>query len=328
MLHILFLILKIIGIVIASLLCLLLLLLVLVLFVPVHYQLEAQRTEGEGNPPVEAVAKITWLLHFLNVKLCYPSESYLRVRILFFTIYKLPPKQKKEKADNRKKNRKKNRQKENIASNNALPETNADELIAKDVIADEAVNSETLSIETDTANFEADYAGDSDAKEPKISVIQKVIQKIGQLFQKIKQLFQKIRYTIKGIYDRIKDILDNIEYYLGVLQSETFRQSFLLCKGELFDILNYIKPRKLQAEVYVGMNDPAATGQILSYYGILYPLIGDHITVVGDFEKKRFEGSIFIKGKIQAFKFVKAGIRIFFSKDIRKLLKLLKKEEL
>ena len=33
------------------------------------------------------------------------------------------------------------------------------------------------------------------------------------------------------------------------------------------------RPRKFQADLTVGMDDPAATGKILSYYGMLYPLI-------------------------------------------------------
>ena len=96
MLHILLLILKIIGIILGSLLGILLLCLILALFVPVRYRADAGRTEGEGNPPVEFSAKITWLLHFINIRLEYSTEFRLRVRVLFFTLFCLPKKQKRE----------------------------------------------------------------------------------------------------------------------------------------------------------------------------------------------------------------------------------------
>jgi len=97
---------------------------------------------------------------------------------------------------------------------------------------------------------------------------------------------------------------------------------------ELFSIFSYIRPRKFQADLTIGMDDPAAMGKILSYYGMLYPLIGSCVNVIPDFERKRMEGTVFIKGKIRLFNFIKAALRIYFNKDIRKLLKLFKKEDL
>ena len=75
------------------------------------------------------------------------------------------------------------------------------------------------------------------------------------------------------------------------------------------------------------MGDPAATGQVLAVYGILYPLVGDHVRVMGEFEQKRIEGTLFIKGRMTLFRFVKTACRIYFNRDIRKLIKLLKKED-
>lgn len=302
MLHILLLILKIIGITIGILLGILVLGLCLALFVPVHYQITASRTEGEGNPPIEATAKITWLLHFINVKIKYPAEVYLKARIMFIPIFQLPPKLKKEKRSKDKpdKLKKQKPEKNNTKKDNA-----------------EIKNSEVIKATEPT-------------KEERVSDKEKesLWTKICNFFAKICQFFQNIRYTIIGIYDKIKKIRENIEYYLGILQSDTFKQAFALCKEELAAVFRYIKPRKFNAELTIGMEDPATTGKLLSYYGILYPYIGNHVTVIGDFENKRFEGNVFIKGKIKLFTILRAGIRIYFSKDIRKLLKLFNKEEL
>ncbi len=317
MLHILLLILKIIGIILAVLIGCILLALCLALFVPVHYRVELKRTESESSPPIEVKAKITWLLHFININILYPSDIYLKVRILFITLFRLPPKKKRGKKKNKDSKGKSNK-KENEKVKEAQERGQSD-------VSIKAENVKTEQNAKDTEDESAESTSPDNADEetqdtnPKLSLKGKLI--------KIWNLFKNIWYTIKGICDKIKEILENIEYYLDIIKSDTFSQAFSLCKDELVSILNYVKPRKFIADLIIGMDDPAATGQILSYCGILYPLIGNNVIVTGDFDRKRIEGSVFFKGRIKLFTFLKAVIRIYFSKDIRKLLKLFKKEE-
>lgn len=319
MLHIVLLILKIIGIVLGVLIGIVLFGLCLVLFVPVRYRIEAKRTEQEGGPPVEAMIKITWLLHFVNVRVLYPSEIYLRVRILFITLFRLPKKQKKVKKE---KETKKEKKRNDMAGQEE----------AKTAEHESGIDTGTEKAEQKTQDTDApqdnkvpqdqsseESSADTENGKQKQSIKEKLI--------KIYQIFQNIWYTITGICDKIKAIWENIEYYLEILKSNTFKQAFSLCKDELISILSYMKPRKFNAELIIGMENPASTGQILSYCGMLYPFIGNYVTVEGDFENKRIEGTVFIKGKIKLFTFIKAAIRIYFNKDIRKLLKLFKKED-
>lgn len=316
MLHIVLLILKIIGIVLGVLVGVLLLAIGLVLFVPVRYRIEATRTEGEGNPPVEAKARITWLLHFINVRVFYPAEVYLKARVLFFTVYRFPPKEKKAKkekvAAGTKQKNKSNVEKEKKFAEDSHTTTYENK-------ADEKKSQSSENVENKN-HTEADREEEQVRDEPpKLSIKEKII--------KIKEIFQNIWYTLKRICDRIKSVFENFEYYLDVLKSDTFKQAYSLCKDEISSVLSYIKPRKLEADLIIGMDDPAATGQILSYYGILYPIVGHHVTVVGDFDKKRLEGSLLVVGKIKIFTLIKAAIRIYFNKDIRALLKLFNKED-
>lgn len=323
MLHILLLVLKIIGIIIVSLLSVILLTLCLILFVPMHYTVHAQRTEGDGNPPVEAKAKITWLLHFLQISVCYPSEVYLKCKVFAIPVFRLPRKEKSFKTENKKKNRKATAEEEyhETAYQSQESVMENDEISSGKSEKKEKNYPEKEGAEADGTTQQTS-AEQTDT--PKISFWKKIQNFLG----KIRHLFQNIRYTITGIYDKIKNVCGNIEYYHKVFQSDTFQQAFSLCRSELGKVFRYLKPRKFSAELTIGTNDPATTGQILAYYGILYPLIGHHVTVIGDFENQRLEGTVFIKGKVKVFTLLKAGVRIYFNKDIRKLLKLLKKEEL
>lgn len=338
MLHILLLILKIIGIIIGSLLGMILLCFILALFVPIRYQADIRRTEGEGNPPAEADAKITWFLHLINIRLEYSTEFRMRARVFLFTLFRLPKKQKKEtKEKNKKKNKEKNRQKsedkktvktqekvETKVETDAVPESENDKT--------ENVRRAEADAESQTRIPEEEKAEESKEKEskekepekpPKISIKERIIKGIAKIYQILKNIW----YTITGICDKIKKIRENIEYYVSVLQSDTFRKSFSLCKEELVSIFSGVRPRKFQADLIIGTDDPASTAKILSYYGMLYPFIGGNVNITPDFDEKRVEGFVKLKGKITLFIFIKAVVRIYFNKDIRKLLKLFKKED-
>ena len=311
MLHILLLILKIIGIILGSLLGIILLCLILALFVPVRYQVDAGRTEGEGNPPVEVSAKITWLLHFINIRLEYSTELRLRARVLLFTLFCLPEKQEKAATKSETVSETKNDKAENVTQKEADTEHQTQ-------IPEEPDEKETK----EEPKAEAPKAEEPE-KTPKIPINKRIEKGITKIYQILKNIW----YTITGICDKIKKIRENIEYYVNVLQSDTFRESFSLCKEELISIFSSIRPRKFQADLIIGMDDPASTAKILSYYGIMYPFIGGNVNITPDFDEKRAEGSLKLKGKITLFTFIRAAVHIYFSKDIRKLLKLFKKED-
>ena len=326
MLHIILLILKIIGIVLLSVLGLLILAILCVLFVPVRYRIRVTREEGEEQPPVTAYVKVTWLLHIVNILVRYPAKVIVRVRILIFTLFRIPEKEKKEKKQKKakkekpvKEKKKKRSKEEESEDNKAIPE-----------------ETETLTVSAVTEPYVAFMGNEEiepDREEPEekkspVGKIKKIIDKIKQIVEKIKAFFKNIQYTIRKLCDKIKAVLDNIQYYREVLESDIFRQSLQTCKGELEWVLKRLKPDKFEADLVVGMEDPATTGEILAICGMLYPLIGQHVRIVGDFEceKTRVEGRLYIRGRIRVFTFLRTAIRIYFNRDIKKMIKLLKKE--
>lgn len=158
----------------------------------------------------------------------------------------------------------------------------------------------------------------------KLRVIPEMLQR---LFEKIRGLFENIEYTINKFCDKIGSVSDTIEYYREVVEGEAFKRSFALCKDELTAIIKRLRPRKFEASLIVGMDDPASTGEILAVCGMLYPIIGGHVDVRGDFDRKRLEGEILIVGKLRMFTFLRTAVRIYFNKDIRKLYRLLKRRQ-
>lgn len=310
------LILKIIGIILICILGMVLFAVLCALFVPLRYQIEVMREEGEGKPPVVVRVKVTWLLHLINVLLRYPANVYVRVRIFLFTLFQIPEKQ--HKPSRRKK-----------AGGSGPEETEAPEDVG-------AKRSEQPEEKTEVQDTEenappAEKAGGSGAertvqREEKEDTRHKILCKIRHLTAKIKAFFQKIQYTICGFCDKIESTSDTIKYYCDILRSDAFARSFALCKEQLGIILRAVRPDQFEADMIVGTNDPASTGEILAVFGMLYPYVGEHVRVVGDFERAHIEGRMFLKGKVRAFTFLCIAVRVYRNKDIRTLIKLFKKE--
>ena len=291
-LTVLLLILKILGIVLLVLLGILLALLLIVLFVPVRYQGSGYREEGDPVP-VHVQLKVTWLLHLVRVSFIYPEEAFLKVKVLFFQI--LPAKEKKKKASNKKEADGKKPKTDKKEAGSDVRETASDQKIS------------------DEGNAAEEDGGDDRRT---------LLDFVRKLFSAIRN----IKYTIRKIYDKIKHIIHNIRYYIKILQTESFKRAFALCREQLLRLMKIVLPRKVSGTFTIGMEDPAATGQILSIYGILYPLIGDSITVIPDFEKPVMEGSFRFKGKITAFTLIRIAAKIYFDKDLKRVICLFKKE--
>ena len=329
MLHIILFILKIIGIVLLCIIGILLLVAACVLFVPVRYRIRLTREEGEDKPPVVVYIKATWLLHLVNVLVRYPAELVVRVRIFVFTLFKIPQKEKNE--DKASAERKRNAKKKSAKGKKQAAET-------EKTIAGERKGTESSAVTEEDTLSEGSGEGSAQSttdqevtreKKSLFGKIRQIFTKIRQIIERIEELFENIQYTIRKFCDKIKAVSDNIQYYREVLDSVPFRQSVALCTRELGWVLKKLKPDKFEADFIVGMEDPATTGEILAIYGMLYPLIGQHVRVVGDFDcgKTHIEGQLYIRGRIRAITLIRTAVRIYFNKDIKKLIKMFKKEE-
>ena len=334
MLHIILLILKIIGIILLCILGIVLFAVLCALFVPLRYRIRVVREAGEGKPPVEVTVKLTWFLHLINILIRYPADVILRVRIMVITLFRLPKKEKSS-GKNKKNKKKKKNTGDDVQEEDALPDR-----ALEDEIHSEPANPGEKSPESGTDGEEEaspekceNEAGEEEdsSRKDSLSIFEKVkafIEKIKSILQKIKEFFENIQYTIRNLCDKIKSTLDNIQYYREVLTGEPFQQSFRLCKNEIGYVMRKVKPDKFEADLVVGMEDPAALGEIFALYGMLYPVIGQHIRIVGEFESGRthVEGELYVRGRIRAFTFLRVAVRVYLNKDVRKLIRLLKKE--
>lgn len=337
MLHILLLILKIIGILLAAVISLLLLSIIFVLFVPIRYRIEADGKLG-GKEPLWMEIKITWLLRIISVIFSYPGNAGLKIKIAGIPVFnssrkrkKGPPKSKKEKK--KPVEGKGSSEKEENSDSEKKP--GKEENPQKDDKSEKDENSETKGFDgeesiEDKENNASDNesaAREAENAQTQRNPLKKFFSALLRLFRKLLDAIRNIEYTIQELCGKIKSTMENIRYYTDLLQGEIFRSAFQNAKGQLFRILRMVKPRKCRVNLLIGLDDPAGTGQIMAIYGMLYPLIGQHVFVQADFEEKIVEGDLYIKGKITFIVFLIAALKLYMDKNVRKLLKMLKRED-
>lgn len=302
------LILKIIGIIILVLLGVLLALLLLVLFFPLSYRLSASYNED-----VKARAKVHWLFHLVSVTLDYGEE----VKTCILRLFGIPimdffnPKPKKEKKKKKFEKKKTEKAETSVATESVQPEVTLEnfESVAEGMASDD----EDGEVATDGIPAEADDSISEDEEE-KLSLWQKIKKTFDTIVQKIKDLIQK------GV-----DIKAKIDQWVEILQRERTKVALVKVKDQVIKLLKHILPRKWNAYVEMGFDDPATTGKILGYYWMFIGLYGNHFVCVPNFEEKVLMANVDAKGRIQVVRIVYVIFKFLFDKDLVYLRKVISK---
>lgn len=311
-------ILKILGIILLILLGIILMLLLLILFVPVRYWITVHRKTDE-EVPVVVDLKVTWLLHILNVVFSYPAAAYVRVRVFCFTVFR-SDKASKDISEAGKAST----EKEVISESKEEEKKEQVEEQTKEQAKEQAEKREEAETEKQT---EEQKKGQNEAEEDREDAAdEERSPKIFDFFKKLWSAIKNIKYTILRICDKIKHIVKNIRYYIKIIQSNTFKRAWKVCSAQVLLLLKAFAPKKLRGTLLIGTGDPASTAQVLAVYGMLYPLIGNHIDITPDFEQAIIEGDLLARGRITVFRLLKTAWIVFFNRDLRRLIKLFKRE--
>lgn len=302
MLHILILILEILGILLAVSAGIFLFLLLALIFLPFCYRIEtAGRLEEKRE--FRAELRVVWLCFIL--KGVYPSlKKGIRWRIQLgcFPLYD---------SAGRKVGNRRRRKAEGGPAPRAGNKRDGEEAAERKEDGDERPS---------PGSFEEAGSSSAPPKPRETAAESKVMDRL--------LAFRgKMEYTIGGIYDKIKKIIENIRYYIDVIRGDTFRAAFALSKEELARVLRMICPKKWEMQMTAGTGEPSSTGQMMAAYGILYPRIGSHVILQPDFEKRVLEGRGYLRGRVTVFILLVAALRLYRDRNLRQLLRLLKKEE-
>lgn len=344
MLHVIFIILKIIGIVLGVLLALFLFLVGIILFVPVRYRVYASKYDT-----IQVKARVSWLLRIVSLRFRYYSEEetyWYCLRIFGFTLIDSNrptkvKKVKKEKVKKTKLNKHKDKKtkvkktKKVIASDKVLgiddQIDSKDKTIEDNDIVYDEIEEDKKDIIKPLQNEHTNIVRNiEEAEEEREGFFSRITKPIKTIFQRIKDIFIKIReglQAIRNIFSNIKAKIHLIKEFLAI---EDNRKGIGRVYAGLKKTLKHILPYKVKGFVRIGLDDPCSTGYLLGALSMAYPIYADKIQIIPDFQEEVLEGQVDAKGRIRAFTLLIIGIKLILNDNFKTLLKNVKelKEEL
>ncbi len=331
MLHILLLILKWIGIVLAVFLLLVLLLINLGLFVPVRYRADASCQNDIET--LEAEFELSWMWKLFFLTACWKKgKADMKIRIGWKYLFseekegkseeKIEVPEEKEENDLQKEKEEQKflkEQKESLPpekTNRSLPENNVQEQAEKRECHQEKTESGIDKEEEEKESFTADRRKAGGRK--KKPLWDRMKEKISEWIESCKSFWRKILAmgrNFRGKKEQIESFLTDASH----------RRAFCSLKREVRRFLGHVSPKDVKIVGKIGLEDPYMTGQALAVLGMLFPFLGENTVIVPDFENKVLEGSVHIEGKIHNFRMLAILWRLIKDRDVRKIIIDIKK---
>ncbi len=331
MLHILLLILKWIGIVLAVFLLLVLLLINLGLFVPVRYRADASCQNDIET--LEAEFELSWMWKLFFLTACWKKgKADMKIRIGWKYLFseekegkseeKIEVPEEKEGNDLQKEKEEQKflkEQKESLPpekTNRSLPKNNVQEQAEKRECHQEKTESGIDKEEEEKESFTADRRKAGGRK--KKPLWDRMKEKISEWIESCKSFWRKILAmgrNFRGKKEQIESFLTDASH----------RRAFCSLKREVRRFLGHVSPKDVKIVGKIGLEDPYMTGQALAVLGMLFPFLGENTVIVPDFENKVLEGSVHIEGKIHNFRMLAILWRLIKDRDVRKIIIDIKK---
>ncbi len=284
MLSILWMMIKILLLILASLLVLAFSVLLLLLFVPIRYEIHMERQERFWMK-----GRLSWLFYLVQLPVNYENEELtVKLKILGF-IWKdffTEELEIKEKA-------------KNIFAE--LEEEEEEE--EKKVTQAQPPEKETLP---------------KAVQEIPTPVIKKTkFSGRRPLFFRFLKGFALIPGKIKNLRHSLHRCRRKIQRLKRFATDERTKTALSLIWEEAGFFLKKLRPKKIRGRLHFGTEDPALTGEILGGLSLLYPIFQDDVRMEPDFSEKVLEGELHAKGRIRILTLIQMIWRLYRDPDVQ-----------
>lgn len=326
MIHILFMILKALGILLLVLLVLVLLIVCTVLFLPFCYRAQVLKEE-EGFACVKASGRVSWLFGAVALTASY-EEQKPEAQILLFGAS----------LETWKRRLKKIRRGE--ASVSRTEENETENALEAEKTAEQKAPDQKEKQQKVTAQKEQpEQEQEPDA--PKKSILERFFGRIEYLPEKLLNLASRLLQTAFRLLELPFRLLEKLEQKIQAgrrlkrkwesvkkfFRSKMFREALLHAKKEVLYFLKKAAPKKVTGTVRFGFDDPALTGETLGILGMIYGKLPKDLSVQPDFEQEILWGDVRMKGSFQAVTAAGIALRLFRDQNLRKTIRHFKHKE-
>lgn len=346
-------ILRIIGIGLASIAGILLLFLLLALFVPFRYRgVLFKKPEGQ-----QADIRVGWLFRFLSARIYWTKEKpKITLRIAGIPLFDSTKPKKQKKVKQIAKKTEPEQLPEPISSQNQDQDepSKAEERFVREKETEQReealqkTQAETKdSYDTEPKPKEEKDFYDTEPKPRKdcettcetpkgfkkllqgicslITWIKNQIQFILSLIQSVIDFFVNMKERLKAVGEKIRNLRTKTGLIRTFFTDDTNRTGIAAVLRMITMVGKHIFPLQISGTVIFGTGDAYSTTQALVYAGMFYGFYGGNFNLEADFEKKRFEVEVNLKGRIRLFQLLIYVFRVWRTAEFRKLLKNIKK---
>ena len=328
MIHILFMILKALGILLLVLLFLVLLIVCTVLFLPFCYRAQVLKEE-EGFACVKASGRVSWLFGAVALTASY-EEQKPEAQILLFGASLETWKRRLKKI--RRGEASVSRTEENETEN--APEA---EKTAEQKAPEQTEKQQKVTAQKEEPEQEQEQEPDA----PKKSILERFFGRIEYLPEKLLNLVSRLLQTAFRLLELPFRLLEKLEQKIQAgrrlkrkwesvkkfFRSKMFREALLHAKKEVLYFLKKAAPKKVTGTVRFGFNDPALTGETLGILGMIYGKLPKDLSIQPDFEQEILQGDVRMKGSFQAVTAAGIALRLFRDQNLRKTIRHFKHKE-
>ena len=337
MLHILWMILKILLIMIGIILGLVLLLVLLLLFCPVRYKVHAAKEEEASLTDVRADGMVSWLFGGAAVGVTYQDRNTdISVRLFGIPVDKLLSRGKDKKAETGEEDvflpdvpRTETEEPAGSASGSIAEEISAEKTEEVKPEAPEEKNSE-IHVDETTSVPSPEEITEKTAEVPEtvkeetfpaeVPEAETVVteEEKESLFEKIGSRIEKLKEKLQQVRDKVHAICTQITWWRDFIFHERTQAAIRMVFREMHGLIRHVLPTRMYGDLAYGFEDPSLTGRLTGALAMSIPFHKNQIVFSPSFECRSFvKGDVTVKGRISGIAFVAAGIRLILSKNIR-----------
>ena len=323
MLHILWMLIKLILILLGTVLGLAVLVLLLLLFCPVRYSAEALK-ETSSFKETEAAVRVSWL--FGGISFTFrriQGKNTQKLCVFGIPVLSLLQKRKQKKAAAGKVQTAEKSPLSEQPTEKPLPETKISLPQEKkpDIPYGSAEAKQKKDPETGTSDLSESDEKIRTENKNKISALLDKLKEIMDRLAQLPSMLSKIPLTIRRIYDKI-------DWYRQFFEHPRTKEAVSLVLDRSKKLMHHIFPKQIKGKVTFGSEDPSVTGTALAVLGMTMPFHKNRVEIVPVFDNQNIlEGNIKIKGRIYGFVPVKMLAELYFNKNIKYIISRWKHKE-
>jgi len=304
MLHIILVILKAFGILLAAVLLLILSIILLLLFVPVRYRISASFIDDKKG----GQGQITWFLHLVSFRISYDfgEKPVFLLRILGIPVFPKPVKNKAE----------------DIPASEPIKESGDEkskETKPKEEFTPEVKKNEEVLVKP---QIQAQLPEPESGSTPN-----RFLTRIREWIDKIKNIIRSVKEKIRTIFRKLSEFKILIQHYLEILKEDPTKALFKNVWGSVIYLLKHYGPHKIKGFIEYGLKDPALTGQLTGVLYVILPAALNEFDLRPEFntETTLIRGEADMKGHIRICHILYVGLKLLFDKNLKHVLKRMKK---